>query len=160
MHRTGLLRDAVYASLAIPGVFPPVRDDRGRLLVDGGVLDNLPVERMARAGEGPVIAVDVGQRPDAQAHDGAARRLGPIGRRLTGSDTPLPRVGETLMRTLTIGGADSVAAGLRHADLVIAPRVEGVRMLDWKRLEHAREIGRRAAREALAAYEGDLQALR
>ena len=160
LHRTGLLRAAVYAGLAIPGVFPPVRDGHQRLLVDGGVLDNLPVEPMARAGEGPVIAVDVGQRPDPQATDRAARRLGALGRRLTGSDTPLPRVGETLMRTLTIGSADSVAAALRHADLVIAPRVEGVRMLDWKQLDHVREIGRRAAREALAAYEGDLQALR
>jgi hypothetical protein len=33
-------------------------------------------------------------------------------------------------------------------------------MLDWKQLDHAREIGRRAAYEALAAYDGDLQALR
>ena len=160
LHRTGPLLDAVYASLAIPGIFPPVRDGRQRLLVDGGVLDNLPVEPMARAGEGPVIAVDVGQRPDPQAQAGGAGRLGPLGRRLAGSDVPLPRVGETLMRTLTIGSADSVAAALRHADLVIAPRVEGVRMLDWKQLDHVREIGRRAAREALAAYEGDLQALR
>lgn len=160
LHRTGRLREAVYASLAIPGVFPPVRAGGQRLLVDGGVLDNLPVEPMARAGEGPVIAVDVGQRPDPQAQDGAPRRLGPLGRRLAGSDVPLPRVGETLMRTLTIGSADSVAAALRHADLVIAPRVDGVRMLDWKRLDQVREIGRRAAHEALAAYEGDLQALR
>jgi len=72
----------------------------------------------------------------------------------------LPRIGETLMRTVAVGSADSVAAALRHADLVIAPRVDGVRMLDWKQLDRAREIGRSAAREALAAYAGDLQALR
>jgi NTE family protein len=148
------LRDALYASLAIPGVYPPLRDTTGRVLVDGGVLDNLPVERMARAGEGPVIAVDVGQRGGEPAATKATRRLGPLVRVLTGSGAPLPRVGETLLRTLTIGSADTVQAGLRHADLVIAPRVEGVGMLDWKSLDRVREVGRAAAREALAAYEG------
>ena len=155
VHRSGLLRDALYASLAIPGVYPPLRDDAGRLLVDGGVLDNLPVEAMARAGEGPVIAVDVGQRGGEPAEARRPRRLGPLGRALAGTDTQLPRIGETLMRTLTVGSADTVAAALRHADLVIAPHVEGVGMLDWKSLDRVREVGRRAAREALAGYDGD-----
>jgi predicted acylesterase/phospholipase RssA len=153
VHRRGLLRDALYASLAIPGIYPPSRDAAGRLLVDGGVLDNLPVAPMALAAEGPVIAVDVGQRGEA---DSARRRrpLGPLGRALAGSDVQLPRIGETLLRTLTVGSADTVAAALRHADLVVAPHVEGVGMLDWKSLDRVREIGRRAAREALAAYAG------
>ena len=41
VHRVGRMRDAVLASLSIPGVFPPVVTPDGRLLVDGGVLDNL-----------------------------------------------------------------------------------------------------------------------
>lgn len=154
VHRSGILRDALYASLAIPGIYPPLRDGAGRLLVDGGVLDNLPVEAMARAGEGPVIAVDVGQRSGEPARPHRPRRLGPLGRALVGSDVQLPRIGETLLRTLTVGSADTVAAALRHADLVIAPHVEGVGMLDWKSLDRVREIGARAAREALAAYDG------
>jgi len=153
VHRTGLLRDALYASLAIPGIYPPLRDGAGRLLVDGGVLDNLPVETMARAAEGPIIAVDVGQ-PRGAALPGRPRRLGLLGRALAGTDVQLPRIGETLLRTLTLGSADTVAGALRHADLVIAPRVEGVGMLDWKSLDRVREIGRSAAREALDAYDG------
>jgi predicted acylesterase/phospholipase RssA/CRP-like cAMP-binding protein len=153
VHRSGMLREALYASLAIPGVYPPVRDGAGRLLVDGGVLDNLPVETMAAAGEGPVIVVDVGQRPGEPAGQSRPRRLGPLGRALAGSDVQLPRIGETLLRTLTVGSADTVQAALRHADLVIAPRVEGVGMLDWKSLDRVREIGRAAARQALAAYD-------
>ena len=151
VHRTGLLRDALYASLAIPGIYPPLRDHR-RLLVDGGVLDNLPVEPMARAGAGPVIAVDVGVHGTPTAAH-AQRRLGRLGRSVTGTDVQLPRIGETLMRTLTTGAADTVAAALRHADVVIAPRVDGVGMLDWKAVDRAREIGRRAARDALAAQD-------
>ena len=52
MHRWGSLADAIYPSLAIPGVFPPVPTPDGRLLVDGGVIDNLPVAAMARKGKG------------------------------------------------------------------------------------------------------------
>jgi predicted acylesterase/phospholipase RssA len=153
VHRTGLLRDALYASLAIPGIYPPLRDRRGRLLVDGGVLDNLPVEPMARTGAGPVIAVDVGQYEMAPTPARPRRRLARLGSALTGTELQLPRIGETLLRTLTTGSADTVAAALRHADVVIAPRVEDIGMLDWKALDRARAIGRRAAREALDAQD-------
>ena len=50
--------DAVYASCALPGFFPPARID-GRLCVDGSVMDNLPVT-IAAADASAVIAVDVG----------------------------------------------------------------------------------------------------
>ena len=57
------VRDAVYASCALPGFFPPGPVD-GRVCVDGGTVDNLPVSIAARGGHGPpvdaIIAVDVG----------------------------------------------------------------------------------------------------
>ena len=153
LHTTGPVVDAVYPSLAIPGVFPPVPRD-GRLLVDGGVVDNLPVATMARAGEGPVIAVDVtgrlgglrrGQRP-------AVARLGrPLRRTLTGSEAEIPRLGETIVRTVTVGSSDTVAVARLHADLVITPRVDRIALMDWKALPRAVELGRQAARESLAA---------
>ncbi len=52
------VRDAVYASCALPGFFPPANVG-GRLCVDGGVIDNLPVAA-AGLGMDAVIAVDVG----------------------------------------------------------------------------------------------------
>lgn len=57
------VRDAVYASCALPGFFPPGRVD-GRTCVDGGTVDNLPVAVAATGAGGPpidaIIAVDVG----------------------------------------------------------------------------------------------------
>jgi NTE family protein len=153
LHSTGRLVDAVYASLAIPGVFPPVATPDGRLLVDGGVLDNLPVAMMAETGEGPVIAVDVTGRiglVDGRGRPRAARVAGPIRRLLTGSEAAIPRLGETIVRTVAVGSTDTVAAARRHADLVISPAVEGIGLMDWKALPRAVELGRRAAREALA----------
>jgi NTE family protein len=153
-HRTGRIVDALYPSAAIPGVFPPVATRDGRLLVDGGVLDNLPVATMARTGEGPVIACDVtgrvGQFKRAE-RPGIARLGRPIRRALTGSEAEIPRLGETIMRTVTVGSIDTVAAAHLHADLVITPRIEGIGLLDWKALVRVVELGRRAARETLAA---------
>jgi NTE family protein len=57
------VRDAVYASCALPGFFPPGQVD-GRLCVDGGTVDNMPVSVAALGANGApvdaIIAVDVG----------------------------------------------------------------------------------------------------
>ncbi len=118
VHRTGPLHEAIFASLAIPGVFPPVTTADGRLLVDGGVLDNLPVETMAREAEGPVIAVDVNHaapwRPSARV-SGSRWRSGARSL-LTGAPAQLPHLAETMLRTIAAGSRDTVAAARRHAD--------------------------------------------
>ncbi|MGO9489922.1 MAG: patatin-like phospholipase family protein [Solirubrobacteraceae bacterium] len=154
VHRIGPVVDAVYPSLAIPGVFPPVATEDGQLLVDGGVLDNLPVGTMARTGEGPIIAVDVTGRMGHFRHaerPGMARMGRSVRRVLTGDDTEIPHLGETIVRTVTVGSIDTVAAARLHADLVITPEVDGIGLMDWKALPRVAELGRRAAREALAA---------
>jgi NTE family protein len=155
LHRVGPVVDAVYPSLAIPGVFPPVATEDGQLLVDGGVLDNLPVATMARKGEGPVIAVDVTGRMGQfkrPGRPGLARLRRPVRRALTGADAEIPHLGETIVRTVMVGSIDTVSAARLHADLVITPQVEGIGLMDWKALPRVAELGRRAAREALAAH--------
>mgnify|MGYP005846843587 CR=1 FL=1 len=57
--KVGPLIPAVMASCAVPGFMPPVAQD-GMVLVDGAVLDPVPVEAAKAAGAGVVIAVDVG----------------------------------------------------------------------------------------------------
>jgi NTE family protein len=151
IHRTGLLHQAVFASLALPGVFPPVPTPDGHLLVDGGVLDNLPVEIMAADAEGPVVPVDVSRaeawqprrtvpRSAWRAH---ARRL------ILGQDVELPRLAETMLRTLLVGTNDTAAAARRHADVVITPAVGPTGLLDWNRLPQMRDVGRTAVRRLL-----------
>src|SRR5215207_2709981 len=152
VHKTGPLFEAVQASLAIPGVFPPMSNADGQLLVDGGVLDNLPVGTMASTGEGPVIAVDVTGRMGEfrkPVRPGIARLGRPIRRYLTGTDAEVPRLGETVVRTVTVGSSDTAEAARRHADLVIQPQVEGVGLLDWRQLDAVIEAGRAAARRVL-----------
>lgn len=60
----GLIYDAIRASIAIPSIFTPVKKD-GMLLVDGGVLDNIPVDFAIKTKEDDiVVAVDVNARVD------------------------------------------------------------------------------------------------
>jgi len=60
------LVDAVYASAALPVLFPPV-DIGGRMLIDGGALDMLPLGKAADMGATRIIAIDVGAGPHADA---------------------------------------------------------------------------------------------
>jgi NTE family protein len=151
VRRTGPLHEAVFASLSIPGVFPPVRTPDGRLLVDGGVLDNLPVETMARDAEGPVIAVDVtrGGPWEPKAGNTKAAWRSRASAILSGQQHELPRLAETMLRTLAVGSRDTFQSASRHADLVITPQVHGAGILDWRALPGMRDAGRAAVRELL-----------
>ena len=135
VHRRGSIVEAVGASMSIPGVAPPVRRP-GRLLVDGGVLNNLPVDHMAETGEGPVIAVDV------------IRRLGEPG---DTAEPPLPTITETLARATVLGSVERAERNRALASLVIAPDVQSVGLREWSAFERAVESGRQAATEALEA---------
>lgn len=54
----GMLLDAVYKSIAVPGIFQPIVED-GRILVDGGIMDPVPVDILFRSGAKKIIAVNV-----------------------------------------------------------------------------------------------------
>lgn len=158
LSRHGPLSEAVGLSICLPVIGPP--QVRGReLLIDGSLVDNLPVEPMASLGEGPVIAVDVKaslERPPAARqslsapNDGKAAPSGDNG--INGGDVATPRtpsLGETLARVLLLGSANTSEAASRHANLVIRPRPEGVGLLEFHQLDAARQAGRAAALQAL-----------
>ncbi len=156
VHRRGPLYEAVGASICLPGIAPPLSVG-DRLLVDGGVLNNLPVETMAGRGEGPVAAVDVTNRYQAPTRKaGGARRprlerlTAGMRRAVIGWDAPVPSFSETLMRSVVLGSIDTAEAAQRHAELVIAPSVQGIGLTEFGRLDELRAQGAAATREVLA----------
>jgi NTE family protein len=133
VHRRGLVYEAVGASMSIPGLAPPVALGP-QLLVDGGVLNNLPVDLMDR-GEGPVVAIDVIRRMES---------------RTAGSQAPpLPSIMETLSRATVLGSVERSERNRRLAALTITPDVQSVGLREFGRLALAVAEGRRAAEEAL-----------
>ena len=128
VHRRGPLAEAVGASMRLPGLVPPLARD-GRLLVDGGVLNNLPIDVMATTGEGPVIAID--------AMDRRLER----GRRAVQP----PSITEVLARSAMLSSVRAAGAHRARAQLVIAPDVGAAGLLEFARLDGMVDAGRRAA---------------
>jgi predicted acylesterase/phospholipase RssA/CRP-like cAMP-binding protein len=159
VHRSGPVAQAVGASMCLPGIFAPIQQ-AGKLLVDGGVLDSLPVGPMAATVEGPIVAVDVGRRfgrsartPGRSARIAArwaAARTGVPG---DGEPPQLPTIKETLARSLVLGSIETAKASRRRADVVVEPDTGTCEMLDFGRLDEMVEAGRRAARAVLARDE-------
>ncbi|HEU4515078.1 MAG TPA: patatin-like phospholipase family protein [Nocardioidaceae bacterium] len=161
IHRSGPLWTAVLASLSIPGLLPPVSMG-GRLLVDGGVLNNLPIDVMADTDEGPVVAVDVMREFTGEA----APRSSRFRRRRVRSPAPsessqesmLPPVAETLTRATVLGSWRLAEANRGRAAMVIPVPTERTGLLAFDRLDDLVDAGRRAAERAIDSSEG-VQAL-
>jgi NTE family protein len=133
VHRTGLLWRALRASVALPGILPPVTEG-GHLLVDGGVMNNLPVDVMAAEARGPIIAVDVAGEIDLHAEDdryGERSIFSLIGQRMRGS----PSIISILMRAGTVGSDLQRRSVRAQADFLFEPPLDGVGMRDWKSFE-------------------------
>ena len=129
VHDSGPTWRAIRASIAIPGVYPPVHDGT-QLLVDGGVMNNLPVDVMARVvGDGPIVAVNLqptgsGRRPPAEldlAVSGwrvLASRLNPFTPRMR-----VPRIGDVVVRSMSLSTArlQRDRLGSRSVELLTPP---------------------------------------
>jgi len=157
VHREGALWKAVRASVAIPGVFSPILDD-GDVLVDGGVINNFPIDVMRDlCGNGIVIGVNAS--PTRHRH--REYRFGPsisgwwvLWRRLNPFTPapPVPSIVGSLMRVLGVNSLYRERAVRHLADLLIQPSVEGVGILEFDSYPEIIEIGYQAARQALAAW--------
>ena len=153
IHRRGYVRDAIRTSMGLPGLAPPVlRDDH--LLVDGGVLNNLPVDVMAAAGEGPVVAVDVMRQwhDRWEGHAGVESTLSTLYRRLRRLPPrpPLPSIAETIASVTSMGSARWSDANRRLADLLVGPELSDFELLEWERIDAIVQRGLLAGRQAVA----------
>jgi NTE family protein len=131
----GDLPSAVLASAAYPGLLAPVERE-GRLLFDGGVLDNLPVDAARFLGALEVYAVDV--TPERAVAE-VPKNLLALARRAV----------DLMQLHLT-----SVRLTLYAPEVYVRPALRGVGLEDFRRLEEIAEAGRQAARAVLAGRVG------
>ncbi len=123
----GPVAKAVRASCSIPGVFQPVEHE-GSLLVDGGVLDNIPVSVAREKGADLVIAVDIG---------------------VNVVNYDISNLIEVMIQSVNIMAAENVRIKKKEADVLISPEVGSVGMVDFSRKKHCLEAGMEAARQAM-----------
>ncbi|HME39431.1 MAG TPA: patatin-like phospholipase family protein [Steroidobacteraceae bacterium] len=131
-HREGRLADALRASVAIPGVMPPVYlgDD---VLVDGAAINNLPVDIMQTHVPGFVIGSDVGADRYALGRRGK-RRI---------------NIFQILMHTGMVNSSSSAAAQRELADVLFKPPLVNIDLLNWRAFDRAIQAGYEFARTAL-----------
>lgn len=139
--RSGKLYRAIAASMAFPGIHPPVHHN-GRFLVDGGLVNKIPVDVAAALGADIAIAVDVGAAPNA----GVTTSLDVLIQSQAITSRELVRLKMELMR-------QRLGAKL----IVIRPAVDRVRMFQLRQLELPIQAGERATLESLDLIEEIIQ---
>jgi NTE family protein len=154
--------DAVRASIALPGLFVPALND-GMVLVDGGLVNPVPVSLARAMGADILIAVDLGSdilgrnlrvSPPAEARGGIVSDW--IGKLQENLGAPIPQhsseeqmmpnmfeVMATSLNIMQVRIARSRMAG-EPPDVIVAPRLAHLRLLDFHRAKEAIEEGRSA----------------
>lgn len=126
---SGPVAAAVRASCAIPGIFTPVKMDH-KVLVDGGLLNNVPAKPLRDRGIGRVIAVDLKERKPLAKEPQS--------------------IFEVLVQSFDIVQRNQHRAGHRYADILIEPDLAGIPAWDTGQTELLIKRGYEAARTALA----------
>src|ERR1700678_831910 len=148
-HRSGTLWRALRASVALPGILPPVTY-HGHLLVDGGVMNNLPVDVMREhsMGAGPTIPCHLTADLDLQARDdryGERPWWWLIGQRMRGN----PSIVSILMRSGTVGSEAQRRVVREQADYLMEPPMPTIGLRDWKKFDQAIKEGYETACAAI-----------
>ena len=153
-HRSGLLWQTLRASVAIPGIMPPVFRDQ-HILVDGAAVNNLPVDIMQGYTPGFVIGSDTGA-VSALRTAGVASGDPPFWRFFgrTRSGQVKLNIFQILMESNMVGGASSASARAEFADLILKPPLLDVEMLDWQAFTQAIDIGYRHTVGELGRHPG------
>lgn len=170
VHQRGPLWKAVRSSISLPGLFSPVPNETGRLLVDGAVLNGFPVNVMRErlGGAGLVIGIDVGvlDEPMHRFTFGAElsgwrvllSRLSPFHTRIAA-----PKVIETLLRSTDVKDVERKAEQRRGIDVLVSPDVSAWNLLDFKQYRDISDVGYEATRtvfDALKLSELDVESAR
>ncbi len=135
IHQHGLLRQAVRGSLSIPAVFPPLQLD-GDLIVDGGAMNNFPVDIMADFLEGGIVlgctVAPLRDRPDQPFEmEDMVSGWSVLLSRLIGRGKRVPTLTKTILRSLEVSSVYRVRSVENRVDLLIQPDASHYSLLEF-----------------------------
>lgn len=158
VHQQGQLWKAIRATTALPGVFAPFVEDQ-HLLVDGGLLDNLPYTTMQDLDAGVMILVDISSSETLTvafpyeemptSWQVARSWLNPFAPTLK-----VPTLPDMLMRTVTVSSLGKQQQARDAADLMLRPPVDDFGMLESTAMDALIECGYAYTKERLATWPG------
>jgi len=153
VHKQGPVWKCVRASMSIPGHIPPIVFN-GELHVDGGVLNNLPVDIMREICDGIVIANNVSPRVEMKVTgssqdtysgwDYMLNALKPSAKKLE-----MPSIVNILMRSGTLYSIKAINVAKAMADIYMSPPIEKFQLLDFSAAHEIEEVGYKYALEVM-----------
>ena len=157
VHRSGSVATATRSSVSIPGVLPPVAH-HGDLLVDGGLLNNVPVDVMkGLVRGGPVIAVDVTPKLDLRQFDNLPQvlsgwsllwdRVNPLR-----AAPDVPYIVNVLTRSTVVASAAAKRESAGEGGLYLRPPVDDWGMFEFRSVEAIAERGCQTSLGAISEW--------
>ncbi len=157
----GPLAKSVLASYAIPGALPPIILD-GHLHIDGGVVNNLPVDVMDRFAPRTVIAVDlmaeVERKVDLEWMPNAAALLADRLRPKAKRRYALPSMPEILINSSFLQSLGRQREMRERADICFRPKLRRVGLLDWSKYQDVVQDGYESAMRQIEEIDADVLA--
>ena len=156
IHERGSLWKAIRASASIPGVFVPVLSD-GDILVDGGLVNNLPGDVMRERACRTLIVVDVGSEqkftfglPEFPSPWQFLRsRIFPFSERIE-----VPHIVDVLIRTTDVSSSQKTRDVKRIADVCLRPPIDAYGVLQFESLDEIADVGYRYAKAKMEELRG------
>ena len=149
----GSLSRSLLASFAIPGALPPIVID-GHLYVDGGTVNNLPVDVMQRYGVRKIIAIDLlTDRIRKVEFDWIPSTVSLLLDRLPWRRKrvyDLPSLPEMLLNSSVLQSTGRQREMRARADICFRPRLNKIRLLDWNKFDEVVRDGYASAKEDIA----------
>ncbi len=133
--RKGEVAPAVMASSAVAGIYLPIRVD-GKMLMDGGIIEDVPVSPLRPMGAGVVVAVNLSAERKYRVPEDII---------------------DVLLNAFDIAIDENTKEQVKNADLVIEPRLSLFRRMDVKQIDELIAEGRRAALEAIPRIRAALE---
>lgn len=160
--RTGPIWKAVRASTSLPGVFPPLVTDDGEVLIDGGLLDNVPIDVMRYLKVGPNVVFNFKQLKDWRvktAYEDLPGRWPLLAQtlRLSRKKRPrFPRIASILTRSMIVSARRLMDQTDTTGDIVIdLTPLPGMGFLEWKKGRRQFDVAYEDMSAKLAALQLD-----
>jgi predicted acylesterase/phospholipase RssA len=160
IYQEGLLWKAVRASMSMPGIGPPAIEN-GEIFVDGGLVNNLPVDVMKNICPGITLAVDVSEQLEfrstlKESYSLSGWRilwqsLNPFSQR-----PDIPNILNILYRTTSVGSIRLLEAARTEADYCFSPPVQPFNVFDWHSADKIIDIGYNYALREIAKFDSAL----
>jgi predicted acylesterase/phospholipase RssA/CRP-like cAMP-binding protein len=155
IHKSGLLWKALRATVSLPGIYPPLFEEEG-LLVDGGYINNLPVDIMKEEFHaGRVIASSIMVSSETSQFsakgetfsgwDVLLNKLNPFKK----TSIKVPRIDTIIMRSMNVNDFDRQKEQALHADQSVSLDMSGYSLMDYILYEKIIEAGYRQAIDQL-----------